>query len=329
MKRLIAALALLVVLGGIEYVTGVEVMGDLDLVPEQWERPARTAEAPPTAAAPAPSAAPAQTPPAKAAPADATVRFVTWNLYNFGRSKNAEEIAFVAEQLREYEVVAIQEISTSPPGPQAIGRLVDALDRTGFNWDYTISDPTTGDGTERYAFLWKPSRVRLVGRAWLEDRLADTIDREPYCARFEHVGTGQRMLVASLHAIPRSKDPETEIRQLHALHDRYPDDNVMVVGDFNLDGEDEAFNGLRRRGYAMVLHDQKTSLGRKVDPGPQGHLASEYDNIFYETATLDAVRRGVIDFTQQFPSLRAARKISDHLPVYMHVGWDAVPPAQP
>lgn len=257
-----------------------------------------------------------------------TIRLVTWNLYNFGRSKNDEEIAFIAEQLRDFEVVAIQEVSTSPPGPQAVAQLDAALDRKGFQWDYRISDPTTGDGSERYAYLWKPSRVRLVGQAWLEPSLADPLDREPYLARFEDRGSKQQILVASLHAVPRSKDPEHEVALLDRLHHRYESDHLIILGDFNLDEDHAAFDALRTRGYAHVLDEQPTSLRRKRRDGPNGHLASEYDNIFYETAPLRAARSGIVDFTTSFETLRAARSISDHLPVYMDVQWTA-PPATP
>ena len=250
-----------------------------------------------------------------------TVRLATWNLYNMGRTKNDTEIAFMAEQLRDFDVVAIQEVVTSPPGAQAIARLDAALDRTGFQWDYRLSDPTTGDGTERYAFLWKPSRVRLVGQAWLEASLAGPIDREPYLARFEHRASGQQLLVASFHAVPRAKDPEREVVLLDALHRRYVPDHLIILGDFNLDEDHEAWDGLRTLGFAQVLDDQPTSLRRKRRDGPNGHLANEYDNIFYETSALRATGGGIIDFTTSFGTLREARRISDHLPVYMNVRW--------
>jgi len=249
------------------------------------------------------------------------VRVVSWNLYNWGRTKDDREISIAAETLRDFDLVAVQEVVTSPPGAQAIGKLDAALDRTGFQWDYRLSDPTIGAGTERYAFLWKPSRVRLVGQAWLESSLADPIDREPYLARFEHRKTGQRVLVASLHAVPRSKNPAREIALLDRLHRKYGTDHVLILGDFNLDEDDEAFNELRRLGYRAVLDDQPTSLGRKRDPGPQGHLASEYDNIFVEGGPLRAARGGVLDFTDRFSSLKEARSLSDHLPVYVDVQW--------
>lgn len=304
LKRLLYAVVIVAILVGVEYVTGVDVLGMLN----------RGSAADPVAEV-------TTTFPAEVDGPD--VRLVTWNLYNFGQSKNDREIAFMAETLRDADLVAIQEVSTGPAGAQAVARLDAELDRKGFAWDYRVSDPTSGDGSERYAFLWKPSRVRLVGQAWLEKSLGRAIDREPFCARFEHRRSKQRFLVASLHAVPTSKDPEHEIRRLDDLHRRYESDHVIILGDFNLDEDDEAFDELRGLGYAQVLDDQPTSLRRKRRSGPQGHLASEYDNIFFEASPLKASRAGVLDFTASFDDLKAARRISDHLPVYIDVGWNA------
>ncbi|WP_105011449.1 endonuclease/exonuclease/phosphatase family protein [Salinibacter sp. 10B] len=333
-RRLLLLILLVGLLGGVEYFTGIDVPGfDFDetgiRVPESVELPEVDI---PNLPLPQEGGALDTEPQGSSVEGEIDgphVRVVSWNLYNFGRTKDDQEISVAAETLRDFDLVAVQEVVTSPPGAQAIGKLDDALDRTGFAWDYRLSDPTTGPGTERYAFLWKPSRVRLVGQAWLESSLADAIDREPYLARFEHRKTGQRILVASLHAVPSSKNPAREVALLDRIHRRYEADHVILLGDFNLDEDDAAFDELRRLGYRAVLDDQPTSLGRTRDPGPNGHLASEYDNVFFETGPLRAVRGGVLDFTPQFSSLKEARSLSDHLPVYMDVQWTASAPATP
>lgn len=278
--------------------------GELDL---RSDAPAPPVEAP--VEAPAPTAT---------APG---LRLVTWNLLNLGRSKDARELDFIADVLRGYDLVAVQEVSTGPAGAQAVALLADALDRRGADWDYTISDPTSGSGSERYAFLWKTARLRLAGPAWLEATLADAIDREPFLARFE--AGGRRLLVASFHAVPRDKKPQAEIARLDALHRRYADDALLVVGDFNLSQQDEAFDGLKALGYAPALVGQKTSLRMKPKESglPDAHLANEYDNIFYEPAALHADSAGVVDFTGRFATLQEARAISDHLPVFLHLRW--------
>ena len=328
-RRFVVLAVILAILAGVEAFTSVDVPGfDLDetgrTLTEAVDVPGLTWADDLASGDVAP-----QSPSAADAIEGPHARVVSWNLYNFGRTKDDREIEVAAQTLRDADLVAVQEVVTSPPGAQAIGKLDAALDRTGFAWDYRLSDPTTGDGTERYAFLWKPSRVRLIGQAWLESSLADPIDREPYLARFEHRQTGQRILVASLHAVPSSKDPAREIALLDQLHRRYDADHVLLLGDFNLDEDDEAFDDLRRAGYRAVLDDQPTSLRRTRDPGPNGHLASEYDNIFVESGPLHAAQGGVLDFTDRFSSLKEARSLSDHLPVFVDVQWTPSPPATP
>lgn len=257
--------------------------------------------------------------PAEAPPeGTAHVELVTWNLYNFGRSKDDQEMAFIAERLHDFDLIAIQEVSASQEGERAVRRLVEALSRLGGRWDYELSDPTSGDGSERYAYVWNADRVRLLGHGWLEPSLSRPIDREPFLARFE-VGDRQ-LLVASFHAVPTSKKPAHEVRLLERLHERYPDDDLVIVGDFNLSEASSAFDALKAEGFAPALVGQKTSVKMKRKDGE--HLANEYDNVFYEIGPLRVEEVGVIDFTDRFATLREARRISDHLPVYVDLTWN-------
>ncbi len=258
------------------------------------------------------------TPPARTG--NESIQLATWNLLNFGKSKTDEEVAFIADILRDFDVVALQEINTGPDGAQTVARLDAELDRRGAQWDYVVSDPTDGAGPERYAYLWKPSRAQLVGRPWLASIVADDIDREPFMARFEPRNSGVQMLVASFHAVPRAKRPADEVAFLDEIHRGYDSDNLIILGDFNLAESHYAFDELKEIGYKPALVDQKTSIRMRRKDGQ--HLANEYDNIFYETAPLRAVNTGVVDFTSEFRTLRQAREISDHLPVYTEIRWN-------
>ena len=249
-----------------------------------------------------------------------SIQLLTWNVLNFGKSKTDEEIAFMADIVRDFDVVALQEVNTGPDGAQTVARLDAELDRRGAQWDYVVSDPTDGPGSERYAYLWKPSRAKLAGRPWLEAALADKIDREPYMARFQNKQGSVQMLIASLHAVPRAKRPADEVAFLDELHRRYEGDNLLILGDFNLAESHYAFDELKQAGYVPAIVDQKTSLRMRRKDGQ--HLANEYDNIFYESAPLRSATSGVVDFTSEFRTLRQAREISDHIPVFMEVRWN-------
>ena len=247
------------------------------------------------------------------------VKFVTWNLYNIGLSKDDEEMEYIASLLRNYDIVAVQEVSTQISGPRAITKLNEELSRKGSKWDYVISDPTSGAGAERYAYLWRTEKVKLLGRPWLVKAkdLDERINREPYMARFK-VGDN-RILMGNFHAVPSSKNPAKEIELLDELHTSYSRDNLAIMGDFNLSQKAKAFDGLKSRGYRPVLLNQKTSLKTKRKNGE--HLAQEYDNVFYENSALQNLKSGVIDFSKDFETLKEARNISDHLPVWCELKW--------
>ena len=79
---------------------------------------------------------------------------------------------YIAETAKNYDIIAIQEVVAGYGGAQAVARLADELNRKGTKWDYTISDPTSSSAykTERYAFIWKTSKVKKIGKAWLEQK---------------------------------------------------------------------------------------------------------------------------------------------------------------
>ncbi|MEZ4887009.1 MAG: endonuclease/exonuclease/phosphatase family protein [Chitinophagales bacterium] len=246
-----------------------------------------------------------------------SVKIVSWNLYNIGISKDDEEVEFIANLLKNYHIIAIQEISTQLSGPRAVVKLNDELSRKSGKWDYIISDPTVGPGSERYAYLWRTDLVELSARPWLVKPLEDKVDREPFMARFK--SGDKTMLLANFHAVPTSKKPENEIQHLVDLHRLYGKDNLLMMGDFNLSQKHEAFNILKQRGYDPILVNQKTSLRRTAINGD--YLAQEYDNLFYNNSVFNLKRSGILDFVPKFESLKDAREISDHLPIWCELSW--------
>ena len=60
---------------------------------------------------------------------NAQLSVVTWNIQNLGKSKSTEEIEFIAQTLKSYDVLAIQEVVAGNGGAQAVARLADALNR--------------------------------------------------------------------------------------------------------------------------------------------------------------------------------------------------------
>lgn len=254
-----------------------------------------------------------------------TIKILSWNLYNFGKSKEAQEIEYIAKKLKDFDIVAIQEVSTSLYGIRAVGKLADELNRTGSKWEYKISEPTSGDGTERYAYFWKTSTKNAkisLKKDWLEESIEAKVDREPYMARFEIVSKSNvknTVLIGSFHAVPTDKNPENEVVFLEEIPKRYKTDNILILGDFNLEGTHSAFDVLRKSSFVGAFDGQKTSLRLKEKDGDP--LNAEYDNIFVETRGFDIKKAEVIHFYKDYESLKEARYISDHIPIWVELSF--------
>lgn len=239
----------------------------------------------------------------------------TWNLKDFGKSKSDDEIDFIANTIKDIDVLAIQEVvAKDAGGAEAVARLANALNRKGAKWDYSISDQTSGTSykSERYAFIWKTGRVSKVGDSWLEQQYSFEIDREPYFTTFRF--NDKSFTLLSFHAITQSKQPETEIKYLKLLPTEYPTLNLIFAGDFNCPQSHTVFNPLKSMGYKPIFINQKTSL--KKGCINEDCLAKEFDNIFYNESKINFENSGVIHFYKNFSSLVEAGNISDHIPVY-------------
>lgn len=242
-------------------------------------------------------------------------KLISWNLENFGKSKSEETINYIANSLRDYDLIAIQEVVAGYGGAQAVAKLADELNRKGAKWDYVISDPTSSSAykTERYAFIWKTSKLKKIGRAWLEKKYHLEIDREPYFCTFQF--ENKQFTVANFHAITKNRQPETEIKYFKFLPEEYPTLNLIFVGDFNCPQSHTVFNPLKKMGYQSILVNQKTSL--KKECRNDKCLASEFDNMYFKTSKITTINSGVIPFHQSFNSLQEARIISDHIPIWL------------
>jgi endonuclease/exonuclease/phosphatase family metal-dependent hydrolase len=244
----------------------------------------------------------------------AQVKLVSWNIQNFGNSKSDVEMQFIATTLKTYDIIAIQEVVAGSGGAQAVAKLAYELNRKGSKWDYVISDPTSSTPykKERYAFIWKTAHIKKIGRAWLEKKYHLEIDREPFYCTFQY--DNKEFTVVTFHAITKKMQPETEIKYFKLLPDQYSRLNLIFAGDFNCPQSHTVFNPLKKMGYKPIITNQKTSLKQKCING--NCLASEFDNVFYNSSKITNSNSGIILFYKNFNSLREARMISDHIPIW-------------
>lgn len=241
-------------------------------------------------------------------------KLLSWNIANIGKSKSNQEITFIANTVKDYDIIAIQEVVVGYGGAQAVARLAEELNRKGAKWDYVISDPTRSSPykTERYAFIWKTSTLKKIGKAWLEKKYHLEIDREPYFCTFQY--KNKQFTVVNFHAITKNEQPEAEIKYFKFLPNEYPSLNLIFAGDFNCPQSHTVFDPLKKMGYRSVLIGQKTSLKKECKNGRC--LASEFDNIYFKSSKISSLNSGIIPFYKNFKSLKEARTISDHVPIW-------------
>ncbi len=247
---------------------------------------------------------------------------LTWNIQDLGRSKDAEELAIMAEVMKDYDLIAVQEVvAKDPAGARAIATLADLLNRKGSKWDYRVSDPTqspTPQHSERYAFLWKTARLELVGRPHLDEALVEYCFREPYIAEFRQKGQTESFYVVNFHSRKHDDHPEEEIRYFDQYPRRLATDRVLILGDFNLDDEHPVWDDLEALGFAPVIQQLPTTLKQTCNAANY-YFNYPIDNIFYSTRAFVRQDAGRVDFVRRCEDLERLRGVSDHLPVWVEL----------
>jgi endonuclease/exonuclease/phosphatase family metal-dependent hydrolase len=118
--------------------------------------------------------------------------------------------------------------------------------------------------------------------------------------------------IANIHLVPKHKKPELEIIQLFQLA-ALKNQHLVIAGDFNCPHFNTCFDKLYAYHFRHAFLRTPTTLKMKAKNG--SHLASMYDNFYYEYNELEVANPLRIDFSVQFSSLIEARRISDHLPI--------------
>ena len=251
-----------------------------------------------------------------------TFSIMTWNIQDLGRTKTDDEIEMMAEVMKNYDIIAVQEVvGADYAGAQKVALIADYLNRKGSRWDYKLSDRTDSPSpyiAERYAFFWKPSRVTLKNDPYLDKDLKEECDREPYIARFQPRGSNESFYVISFHARRFDNHPDEEIKHFVNYPQRLKTNQFFIVGDFNLDEKHEVWQPFYAKGFVSAIQDKPTTLKRKCDR-KDDYFNYPIDNIYFHSERFENVESGRVDFVLDCKNLEIARGVSDHLPVYVKV----------
>ena len=88
------------------------------------------------------------------------LRLASWNVRIFSTgSRTDAELALIADRLEPFDLVAIQELRDE----EMVERTLQLLADRGYSFRAVIS-PSVGRGVkERYAFLYRPGKVQVLG----------------------------------------------------------------------------------------------------------------------------------------------------------------------
>lgn len=247
--------------------------------------------------------------------AQTPLKIISWNVLNLGFYTKDEKINFIVSYIKDADIVALQEVQSNKYGTEDFKKVFAKLVRLDNNWAYTLSGATSGLGHEQYAYIWKKNKVSINGNAFLDAVTESKIDREPYLIKFKQ--GNKSMFLANFHAVPQKKQPWWEIKELHKIHQKYASENMIFMGDFNLTSTDKAYQDLYQYDYESALKNEKTTIKGEEKNGET--LANPFDNFIYEKENFRIVAAGKLDFTRKFKTLKEARYMSDHIPIFIDV----------
>jgi hypothetical protein len=268
----------------------------------------------------------------------------TWNIRGFGRiyekwdenpgdpKRNLRAMAYIAEVIRRFDVVAVQEVKADT---SAIRMLLDEF--LGSNWGLLLSDVSGGPGgnNERLAFVFDKRRVQPSGLAGeivlpptAEGNPMQQFDRTPYMVGFQSMQEHFALLTAHIkygHAPTERLGELKSMAQYIAseIRDRVKnlaeEKNLIVLGDFNIDerGDNPLFQAFVSTG--LVVPEQLLNLKTTYDT-----KAKFYDQIAWFMGGMDMPTKGqagVVDFGgavyQELSLKDMSFRVSDHYPLWV------------
>lgn len=243
-----------------------------------------------------------------------TISIATWNIRDLNQKRWDSTIAEITEIMKRYDLIAVQEIEDK--------LVMKYLQYKMPKYDYIYSKKVGGGYYgEYYAYYYRKDKISLGGMKYYtyEDKEGHFL-REPFIADFKS-GSFDFTLI-NIHMLWGGKDKakrREEAKHLHTLiekadYDNGSENDVILVGDFNLNRDDEYIFISNHR--AIVAPSIKTLTAD----------SSSYDNIWINLNETYEYKGpfGVFNFDEVIYSnvTSKTRWISDHRPVYAEFRTD-------
>lgn len=244
-----------------------------------------------------------------------TIRVGAFNVQVFGVSKadKPEVMNILADIIRTYDVVAIQEIRDS--SQTALPELVDLVNSDGSEYSYVVGERlgrTTSK--EQYAYVYNTHTIAINNAyTYPEPDGTDPFHRQPYIASIEALQGNYDATLIVIHT-----DPDEATEEINGLDDvlayaqsQNPEEgDFVIMGDLNADGsyfDEDGTSDLDA--YYWVIDDSHDTTTKSTD--------YTYDRIILTDDSDLAGESGVFRYDLKYgldEELTVA--VSDHYPVY-------------
>ena len=243
-----------------------------------------------------------------------TISIATFNIRIFSNTSwDDKELLQICNILKEFDFIAIQE-----------ARDTEVLDRTAlmlknrFNLEYRYL-ASKKVGTERvkkiYVYLYRADKVKALKNLGVYPDSEDDFIREPFSAMFK--ADEFDFYVINIHSIygDSLSERREEARKLAGVYavvqSRDSENDVLLMGDFNLGPEDNGFQSLKAiPNMVYVNAEVPTSIKDKL-----------YDNIWFQAHFNKEFtgKYGIFKFDEVVfdnDDKRASLTVSDHRPLW-------------
>ena len=235
------------------------------------------------------------------------------NGFNDSKMKDAKTVSVMADIIRQFDVVALQEFDSS--NAFALKRFVKQLNASGRDFEILRGTGQAGLANhQQAAILYDASTIELESSQYYHINDPDhVLDRDPLVAWFRtraNEGAFTFTLV-NVHLTSQGDQPEvSQISQIFRAvrNDGRGEDDVILAGDFGISG--------------FQLNQLAVSQGLQavnVDVPTDTSSTNQLDNFLLDPlATSEFTgESGVFDFLKLFNfTLEQAMFVSDHMPVW-------------
>lgn len=248
-----------------------------------------------------------------------TIKVGAFNLQIFGttKAKNPEVMVLLSRIIRNYDVIAVQEIRDS--SQTALPILKDAVNSMGtLQYDYSVSERlgrTTSK--EQYAYIYNTQTIQQIGVPYTYQDANDLFQREPYVSEFKAKNGNFDFVLVTIHT-----DPDTATQEINDLpkvvedvRSRYQGEgDFIVMGDLNADCSyfnENSQSPLKSSEYYWIINNSVDTTTKST--------ACTYDRIIITNpAKTDYTgNAGVFRFDNEYHlTYNSTIAGSDHYPVY-------------